>query len=205
LLPLERFLMSQFPPCSGRPGTVRAPSLPTFSLMSDEADPAWTFCGCGGSATSRSRWECVEMSSASRVFLKGDGTTSVKFFKVRGVVRGRFVQSYNHLFANCYSGSNSWLSTLEQNPHIVPERCVPRFEDFRRGRAAENTGVNQTGEPDAGDVARGAEDAFKVPNGFCAVLVSYQLMIQGKAVVGLAASGTIRRGSLRHSLLQRCL
>lgn len=69
--------MSQFPPCSGRPGgeldivlgsfeglenvvgirtwgrkslpgIVRAPSRPTFSLISSLAEPAWTFWAFGG-------------------------------------------------------------------------------------------------------------------------------------------------------------
>jgi hypothetical protein len=68
LLPRERFLMSQFPPCSGRPGIVRAPSLPIFAFREASAEPAWAFCSLGGCATMRSRCECVEMSSPSRLF-----------------------------------------------------------------------------------------------------------------------------------------
>lgn len=34
-------------------GMVRAPSLPTFALVASAAEPAWTFCGSGGLATSR--------------------------------------------------------------------------------------------------------------------------------------------------------
>lgn len=59
--------MSQFPPCSGRPGIVRAPSLPTLTLMSSDADPAWTFSGSGGWATIRSSLLAV-ISSPSRLF-----------------------------------------------------------------------------------------------------------------------------------------
>lgn len=68
LLPRERFLISQLPPCSGRPGIVRAPSLPIFSFRSPSAEPACTDWGFGGSATTRPRCECVEMSSPSRLF-----------------------------------------------------------------------------------------------------------------------------------------
>jgi hypothetical protein len=60
--------MSQFPPCSGRPGIVLAPSLPIFSFKSPVAEPACTFFALGGSATVRLRWVCVEMSSPSRLF-----------------------------------------------------------------------------------------------------------------------------------------
>lgn len=67
LLPLDKFLISQLPPCSGLPGMVLAPSLPTFSLMSSDAVPAWTFCGSGGSATTRSS-VFAEMSSPSLLF-----------------------------------------------------------------------------------------------------------------------------------------
>lgn len=60
--------MSQFPPCSGRPGIVRAPSFAILSFTEPVAEPEWAFWGCGGCATMRSRCVCVEMSSASRVF-----------------------------------------------------------------------------------------------------------------------------------------
>jgi hypothetical protein len=53
LEPRERFLMSQLPPCSGRPGIVRAPSLPILSAREAEAEPAWTFRSSGRSATQR--------------------------------------------------------------------------------------------------------------------------------------------------------
>lgn len=53
---------------SGRPGTVRAPSLPTFSLMEASPLPAWTLMGWGGCATSRSMWAHEEISSPSRLF-----------------------------------------------------------------------------------------------------------------------------------------
>ena len=59
--------MSQLPPCSGRPGIVRAPSLPTLALTSSEAVPACTFCGSGGCATMRFK-SVVLMRSASRLF-----------------------------------------------------------------------------------------------------------------------------------------
>jgi hypothetical protein len=44
---------------------------------------------------------------------------------------------------------------------------VPGVEDFGRGRAAEDSWVDEAGEFDAGDVAGGAVDAFEVPDGFC--------------------------------------
>ena len=67
LLPRLRFLISQFPPCSGLPGTVLAPSLPTLALISPSALPAWTLCGSGAKATSRSSL-LAEISSPSRLF-----------------------------------------------------------------------------------------------------------------------------------------
>lgn len=42
---------------------------------------------------------------------------------------------------------------------------VPGGEDFGRGGAAENARVDEAAELDAGDVARCAENAFKVPDG----------------------------------------
>jgi hypothetical protein len=45
---------------------------------------------------------------------------------------------------------------------------VPCLEDLGGGRAAEDAGVDEACEADAGDVARRTEDAFKVPDGFCA-------------------------------------
>ena len=60
--------MSQLPPCSGRPGIVRAPSSPTRFATSAEADPAWAFWLNGGLATSRLRCVWVEISSPSRRF-----------------------------------------------------------------------------------------------------------------------------------------
>jgi hypothetical protein len=45
---------------------------------------------------------------------------------------------------------------------------VPQFEDVLRRGAAEDAGVDEACEADAGDVARRTEDAFKVPDGFCA-------------------------------------
>lgn len=68
LEPRERFLISQLPPCSGRPGTVRAPSLPTFSFISSDALPACTLWGCGGRAITRPGLSKDETSSASRRF-----------------------------------------------------------------------------------------------------------------------------------------
>jgi hypothetical protein len=77
LLPRERFLMSQFPPCSGLPGIVLAPSRPTFSLMLPSPLPTCTLCGLGGSATTRSICEQDWISSPSRLFhsarISGEG------------------------------------------------------------------------------------------------------------------------------------
>jgi len=50
--------------------------------------------------------------------------------------------------------------------------AVPFCEDFGGGCAAEDTRVDETREADVGDVAGGAEDAFKVPDGFCSVVAS---------------------------------
>lgn len=46
---------------------------------------------------------------------------------------------------------------------------VPEREDLCRGRTPEDPWVDEPSEPDAGDVARGAKDAFEVPDGFGAV------------------------------------
>lgn len=43
---------------------------------------------------------------------------------------------------------------------------VPEREDLCRGRAPEDPWVDEPSEPDAGDVARRAKDAFEVPDGF---------------------------------------
>lgn len=47
---------------------------------------------------------------------------------------------------------------------------VPEGEDVGGGGAAEDAGVDEAGEADVRDVPRGAEDAFEVPDGFCAGL-----------------------------------
>lgn len=47
---------------------------------------------------------------------------------------------------------------------------VPLGENLGRRRASENTGMDQAWEADAGDVARGAEYAFEIPNRFRAVV-----------------------------------
>lgn len=49
---------------------------------------------------------------------------------------------------------------------------VPFCEDLGGGGTAEDTGVDQPGEFDAGDVAGGAVDAFEVPDCFGPVSVS---------------------------------
>lgn len=49
---------------------------------------------------------------------------------------------------------------------------VPDLKDFSGGCAAQNARMDQSGEADAGDVARGAEDTFEIPNSFCAEVVS---------------------------------
>jgi hypothetical protein len=45
---------------------------------------------------------------------------------------------------------------------------VPGSEDLGARCAAEDTRVDEACETDTGDVATGAEDAFEVPDGFCA-------------------------------------
>lgn len=49
---------------------------------------------------------------------------------------------------------------------------VPGLEDFVGRRAAQDTRVDEPGEPDAGDVAGGAVDAFEVPDGFGSTLTT---------------------------------
>ena len=46
--------MSQFPPCSGRPGTVRAPSEWILDARDPDAEPACAFVESGRRATTRS-------------------------------------------------------------------------------------------------------------------------------------------------------
>ena len=47
--------------------------------------------------------------------------------------------------------------------------AVPLGQDLGAGGAAQDTRVNEAGEADVREVARGAEDAFEVPDGFRAV------------------------------------
>ena len=49
--------------------------------------------------------------------------------------------------------------------------AVPLGENFRRGRAAQDARVDQAREADVGDVSRGGEDAFKVPDCFGPVYI----------------------------------
>ena len=60
--------------------------------------------------------------------------------------------------------------------------AVPLGEDLRRGRAAEDARVDEAGEAQVGDVAGGAEDAFKVPDCFGAGM-------EGRLVVARGWSG----------------
>ena len=53
LLPLDKFFISQLPPCSGLPGTVRAPSAAIFAAVASSAAPACAFVVRGGFATVR--------------------------------------------------------------------------------------------------------------------------------------------------------
>jgi hypothetical protein len=54
---------------------------------------------------------------------------------------------------------------------------VPRRQDLGGGCTAQDTGVDEAGELDVGDVAGGAEDALEIPDSFCsgAVLVKGRL------------------------------
>lgn len=45
---------------------------------------------------------------------------------------------------------------------------VPFVEDFLRGGASKDSGVDEAGEPDVWYMPGGAKDAFEVPNGLCA-------------------------------------
>lgn len=71
LLPLDKFFISQFPPCSGLPGTVRAPSAAILAAVASSAAPAWVFVVSGGFATVRVVFPSAAFSvinSASRRF-----------------------------------------------------------------------------------------------------------------------------------------
>lgn len=128
--PRLRFLISQLPPCSGRPGIVRAPSRPIFSFKAASADPAWTDCGLGGSATVRPRCECVEMSSPSR---------------------------WVHV------SRTSGLGAQPRIPGWITRGQGERSVLWKQRR------VRTAGETNAWNMARGAEYAFEVPDGFCSV------------------------------------
>lgn len=70
LLPLDKFFISQLPPCSGLPGTVRAPSAAILAAVASSAAPACAFVVRGGFATVLVVPPAAfsEMSSASRRF-----------------------------------------------------------------------------------------------------------------------------------------
>jgi hypothetical protein len=95
----------------------------------------------------------------------------------------------------------------------LPLTLVPCGEDFGRRGAAKDTGVDEAGELDVGDVARRAVDAFKVPNGFCSgITVSKILFIlvdrqrgegEGEGTA-LTPMGTSHPRNHRRSSCQRC-
>lgn len=117
--------MSQLPPCSGRPGIVRAPWSPTFSFVFGSAEPAWTLRGWG----------------------LGVGLVG----KEKG---GRGGKRQGDVSVELVGGDELGFA------------LVPGVEDFLGGSTAEDAGVDEAGELDVGDVAGGAVDAFKVPDGF---------------------------------------
>lgn len=53
---------------------------------------------------------------------------------------------------------------------------VPSVEDFGGGCAAEDAGVDEACEADAGDVAGGAVDTFEVPDGFGSVVLLVSML-----------------------------
>ena len=65
-----------------------------------------------------------------------------------------------------------WFRWLSNNPLKVSGgdefrfALVPLFEDLLGWCAAKDTGMDESGEADAGDVARGAEYALEVPDCF---------------------------------------
>src|SRR5690242_12911132 len=65
--PRDRFLISQFPPCS-RGGTVRAASLATRSYRAPFKEPRTAFFGLGKLASGGTRLGFVATSSDSRLF-----------------------------------------------------------------------------------------------------------------------------------------
>lgn len=86
---------------------------------------------------------------------------------------------------------------------------IPFREDIGGGRAAEDAGVDKAGKLDVGNMARGAENAFEVPNGFRSIVRT--LLHQPTALKlvssasGLTHSGIFRQGSPRHSSCQKLL
>ena len=87
---------------------------------------------------------------------------------------------------------------------------VPFGKNFGGWGTAEDAGVDEAGEADAGDVARGAEDAFKVPDCFGAVgFCEGRHLVRMEKACGqgegprLTLRGRFRRGSLRRCPLRR--
>lgn len=89
---------------------------------------------------------------------------------------GSFLANLLLEIASCgASVHTAWLWRLSDSAVQVCmcgyELCfarVPCLEDLGGGCTSEDARVDQAGEADAGDVAAGAEDAFEVPDGFCA-------------------------------------
>jgi hypothetical protein len=114
------------PPCSGRPGIVRAPSFPILAFTSPFADPACTFFSFGGSATARSRWVCVEMSSPSRLFLFAHALAkkilyTTNLLPTRKENRGHIYQVSNTSAEGAHPIIPGWISPANRTPGICRE------------------------------------------------------------------------------------
>lgn len=59
---------------------------------------------------------------------------------------------------------------------------VPGFEDGLRGCAAEDARVNKAGKADTGNMPRGAEDAFEVPDCFGTEMVDTSAFLSHRLV-----------------------
>lgn len=146
--------MSQLPPCSGRPGIVRAPSWAILDFRSPVARPACVLRGCGGCATMRLRCVCVEMSSASRLF-------QVSRTEAEGA-QPRTVWSRVNF---------SLLYSLSLSPMYL-------ILMYKRGGGGERekegiltSWVNQACESDPRNVSGTAEDTFEIPYRFCSFAI----------------------------------
>ncbi len=138
---------SQLPPCSGLPGIVRAPSLPTFSLIAASAEPA-SVTPCEHCGRLETRTDSGIPRQARRfINCERTGDKDLEILTSPCRLRGHCNISFE------LAGSNEFALTL-----------IPGLEDLGRRGAAEDSWVDEAGEFDVGNVPRGTVYAFKIPD-----------------------------------------